>query len=511
MRPLLDRLFGKKKSPESQELYFSRSIKEVRKQLEQGIFGQDDSIVYRTFFTAEPHERECLIVYPEAMTANDFVSDFVVRPLSRETLDPGLKGEALARYLVEHVLPINAVKEVTSIADAANEILTGDAALFVDGCASAFIIPSKSLTFRQPTEPSAEAVVRGPREAFCESLAVNITLVRRRIRTPMLKFSYLQLGRQTQTKIAIAYVEGLASPAIIEEVHQRISEIEIDAVLDSGYIEELIQDAPLSPFKTIGHTERPDIVAARLLEGRVAILVDGTPVALTMPYLFVESLQANEDYFKHFALASVDRLIRYICLFLGTSTPAIYLALLAYHPILIPTQLAVSISASRQGVPFPAVIEVFMMGLIFEIMREGGVRLPGPIGQALSIVGAIVLGDAAVQAQIVSAPMIIVVAITAIAGFAVPRVYGVMILLRAFFSLCAGLLGLYGYFIGVIAVTIHMMSLRSFGVPYMVNFTTFDPQNIKDTALRVPWWHMRLRPRLIGVRDPQRLRKDGER
>mgnify|MGYP000879469621 CR=1 FL=1 len=511
MRPLINRLFGKRKSSEAQELFFSPSIKEIRKQLEQGIFAQDDSIVYRTFFTAEPHGRECLIVYPEAMTSNDFVSEFVVKPLSEEVLEPGLRGSALAAHLMEHVLPISAVKEVSRLRDAVDDILTGDAALFVDGCASAFILPSKSVTIRLPTEPSAESVVRGPREAFCESLAVNITLVRRRIRTPMLKFSYMQLGRQTQTKVAIAHIEGIAAPAIVEEVHQRLSEIEIDGIIDSGYIEELIQDAPLSPFKTIGHTERPDIVAARLLEGRVAILVDGTPVALTMPFLFVESLQANEDYFKHFAIASVDRLIRYICLFLSTSTPAIYLALVAYHPILIPTQLALSISASRQGVPFPAVIEVFMMGLIFEIMREGGVRLPGPIGQALSIVGAIVLGDAAVQAQIVSAPMIIVVAITAISGFAVPKIYGVMVLLRAFFSLCAGLLGLYGYFVGVIAVTIHLMSLRSFGVPYMVNYTDFDPQNIKDTAMRVPWWHMRLRPRLLAARNPQRLREDGER
>lgn len=507
MRSFLQRLFGKKNTPTAQELYFSRSIKDIRAQLEKGVFAGDDSIVYRSFFTAGPHPRECLVVFPEAMTNNDFVSEFVLMPLSEESLDPKLKGKDLAQFLVERVLPVNAVQQKDNLSEAVNFILTGDAALFVDGCATALIIPSKSITFRLPSEPSTEAVVRGPREGFCEALSINLTLLRRRIRTPMLKFIYLEVGRQTKTKVAIAYIEGIAAPAIVEEVRKRVAGIDIDSVLDSGYIEELIEDAPLSPFKTIGHTERPDIVAGRILEGRVAVMVDGSPAALTMPYLLVESLQANEDYYKHFAIASVDRLIRYICLFLSTSTPAIYLALVAYHPILIPTQLAVSIAASRTGVPFPAVVEVFMMGLIFEIMREGGVRLPGPIGQALSIVGAIVLGDAAVTAQIVSAPMIIVVAITAISGFAVPRLYGVMILLRAMFALLAAVLGLYGYICGVIIVTLHLMTLRSFGIPYMVNYTTFDVQNIKDTAIRAPWWMMRIRPRLLGAKqNPQRIR-----
>jgi len=489
-------------------LYFSSSIRKIREQLQNVTFAGDDSIVYRAFLTAGPHPRECFLVYPEGMTDNAFVSEYVIKPLSREYLPPRLRGEELAAFLTEQVLPVNAVEERTVVSEAVDQILTGDAALFVDGCASAFIIPSKKLTIRPPMEPQSESVVRGPREGFSESLAVNITLLRRRVRSSQLKFSYLTLGRQTHTKVAISYIEGIASPAIVEEVRKRISAIDIDSIIDSGYIEELIQDAPLLPIKTIGHTERPDIVAARILEGRVAVLVDGSPVALTMPFLFVETLQANEDYFKHYALASLDRLIRYICLFLSTSTPAIYLALVAYHPILIPTRLAVSIAASRQGVPFPAVVEVFVMGLLFEIMREGGVRLPGPIGQALSIVGAIVLGDAAVQAQIVSTPMIIVVAITAISGFAVPRLYGVMIILRILFSLLSAVMGLYGYFCGVILVTVYFMSIRSFGVPYMVNFTAFDLQNIKDTAVRSPWWVMRLRPKLIARRNPQRYRKE---
>jgi spore germination protein KA len=507
MRPLLQRLFGKKVRTTAEPAYVASTIKEVTEHLQSSIFVGDDTIVYRSFMTGDPHPRECLLVYPEGMTDSAFLSEYVVKPLSQLSLAPGLWGAKLSEFLSEQALPVSGVEERTLLAEVVDEVLTGDAALFVDGCAAAFIIRSKKLTLRPPSEPQSESVVRGPREGFGESLTVNTTLIRRRIRSPKLKFNFLQLGQQTHTKVAVAYIEGIASPAIVDEVKRRIAAIDIDGILDSGYIEELIKDEPLLPVKTIGHTERPDVVAARILEGRVAVLVDGSPVALTMPFLFTEHLQANEDYYKHFAIGSVDRLIRYTCMFISTSTPALYLALLAYHPILIPTHLAISISAARQGVPFPAVIEVFVMGLLFEIMREGGVRLPTPIGQALSIVGAIVLGDAAVQAQIVSAPMIIVVAITAISSFAVPSFYGVMILLRAFFALLAAVLGLYGYFCGLIAATVYLMSVRSFGVPYMVNFTSFDPQNIKDTAIRVPWWVMRRRPQLIGRLNPERYRK----
>lgn len=515
MRPLLKRLFGRKRVqsetavPPGEPACPAGSVKEIRTQLQEGVFAADDSIVYRTFMSGGPQPRECMLVYPEGMTDNTFLSEYVVKPLGNVSIPTALRGRPLADFLSNQVLPVSAVEERSLLSEVVSELLTGDAALFVDGCTSALMIRCKKFPLRSPSEPQSETVVRGPREGFTESLPMNITLLRRRICSSRLKFHYMQLGRQTHTRIAVAYVEGIAAPAVVEEVKKRISQIDIDGILDSGYIEELIQDEALLPIKTIGHTERPDIAAARILEGRVAVLVDGSPVALTMPFVFAESLQANEDYYKHYAIASIDRAIRYVCLFLSTSTPAIYLALLSYHPILIPTHLAVSISASRQGVPFPAVVEVFLMGLMFEIMREGGVRLPGQIGQALSIVGAIVLGDAAVQAQIVSAPMIIIVAITAISGFAVPRLYGLMILLRVFFALLAAVLGLYGYFCGVIAVTVYMMSIRSFGVPYMINYTFFDPQNIKDTAVRVPWWVMRLRPRLMSRQNPQREKKGG--
>jgi len=348
-------------------------------------------------------------------------------------------------------------------------------------------------------------VVRGPRQGFTEDLGGNVALVQRRITNPAFKTKFMTVGTQSNTKVAVVYVDSVASQALVDEVIDRIEKIEIDAVLDSGYIQELIQDSPYSPMPTIGHTERPDIVAGKILEGRVAVLVDGSPFALTMPYLFVEAFQSNEDYYNHWVPATFHRIVRYISFFITTSTPALYLALISYHPQLIPTNLVISIAASRQNVPFPGIVEVVAMGLVFEILREGGVRLPRPVGQAISIVGAIVLGDAAVSASLVSAPMIIVVGITAVAGFVISPLYNTAVLMRLFLVLTSSILGFYGFVLGVMAIVIHLASIKSFGVPYLTSMTEFLGQNVKDAMVRVPWWRMNLRPKYVAAQDRKRL------
>lgn len=486
----------------------SNSLERNLRILKEDVFRDDDTIIYREFATEHPRPRRCVLVSADGMTDHVFLSDYVIQAVMYTPIPPRLVGEELVDFLIKTVIVGDEVKADQYISGIVDAILDGDGVLLVEGCAQGIIINSRGWPKRTITEPASESVVRGPREGFTEALTVNISLIRRRINTPMLKFQYLYLGEQTQTKVAITYIEGVASPAIVQEVLKRVDEIEIDGIIESGYIEELIRDSPLCPFKTVGHTERPDVVAAKMLEGRVAILVDGTPFVLTVPYIFVEAFQANEDYYKHFAIASVDRLIRYFCFFITTSTPAIYLSLITYHHQLIPTELILSISAARKGVPFPAVVEIFTMGLLFEILREGGIRLPRPIGQALSIVGAIVLGDAAVSAQLVSAPMIIVVATTGIAGFAVPQLYGAAILTRLILALLSSVLGLYGFFFGVIGLFIQLSSMRSFGVPYLSSMQSDEFQEVKDTAIRSPWWVMRLRPPWIGKKNPIRMRND---
>lgn len=502
----------KKKGPDPRGLdRLSSSLETNLHWLQTDLFASDETIVYRRIKTSGPKPRDCVLVYADNMVKHEYLSQFVLRPLLKAELPKGLRGEELARYLAEQVIEADSSECITGYSQIGDKIMGGVGVLLVDGCPLGLVVDAQGWAKRTVTEPPSESVVRGPRLGFSEDLGVNISLVRLQIASPNFKTRFVQVGEQTKTRVAILYLDNVTSLDLVDEVQRRIEEITIDAVLDSGYIQEYIRDAPYSPFPTIGHTERPDVAAAKILEGRVAVLVDGSPFALTMPYLLVEAFQANEDYYNHWMVASFHRLIRYISFFITTSTPALYIALISYHPQLIPTNLVVSISAARKNVPFPGIVEVIIMGLIFEILREGGVRLPRPIGQAVSIVGAIVLGEAAVSASLVSAPMIIVVGLTGVAGFVNPWLIDIAVLFRLLFVVLASVLGLYGYVLGVIAVVLLLSSMESFGVPYLSTMTTLVPQDIKDTLLRVPWWQMTLRPRYLASKDRQRLQGRGGR
>ncbi|MED4797818.1 spore germination protein, partial [Priestia megaterium] len=266
----------------------------------------------------------------------------------------------------------------------------------------------------------SQTVVRGPRDSFTETLRTNTALIRRRIKSPKLWIESQQIGEFTKTDIALVYIDGIADEQVIQEVKERLSKIDIDGILESGYIEELIQDEDYTPFPTMHNTERPDSVAAGLLEGRIAILVDGTPFVLMVPALFIQFFQAAEDYYQRADISTLIRLMRYMAFFLALLTPSAYIALTTFHQEMLPFALLISIAAQREGVPFPAIIEAFIMEITFEILREAGVRLPRAVGSAISIVGALVLGEAAVQAGLVSPAMVIVVSITAISNFVSP-------------------------------------------------------------------------------------------
>lgn len=469
------------------------------------IFANDETIVYRRFKTKGTKPRDCVLIYADNMVKHEYLSQFVLRPLMEADLPKNLKGEEIADFLAEQVIQSDGSEFVYGYSEIGDKTMDGVGVILVDGCAVGIVVDAQGWAKRAITEPPSESVVRGPRQGFGEDLGVNISLVRLRLSSPNFKTKFLHVGTQSKTRVAILYLDNVTSMDLVSEVQRRIEQMKIDAVLDSGYIQEFIQDAPYSPFPTIGQTERPDVVAAKVLEGRVAVLVDGSPFALTMPYLLVEAFQANEDYYNHWISATFHRMVRYVSFFLTTSIPAIYIALISYHPQLIPTNLVISISASRKNVPFPGIVEIVVMGLVFEILREGGVRLPRPVGQAISIVGAIVLGEAAVSASLVSAPMIIVVGITGVAGFVVPSLHDLAVPIRLFLVLLASALGLYGFVFGAIAVVLLLSSMESFGVPYLSTMTTLVPEDVKDTVVRVPWWKMALRPRYLASKDRQRL------
>jgi len=475
----------------------------------KAILNHCSDVVYREFVLAQNEQLRLALIYTDGLADNAQVSDQIMRALALEVpmATPGkeiTKARAL-EFIKQRGLCIHQINESDQLEIIIRAILSGDTVLLVDGHATAIINKARGWEKRSITEAQAEPTVRGPREAFVETLRVNTALIRRKIKSPNLKTEAFQLGEVTETDVAIMYIEGIANEKVVAEVKNRLGRIQIDGILESGYIEELIEDNPWSVFPTINHTERPDRVAGMLLEGRVAILVDGTPFVLVVPNLFVEYLQAGEDYYERFIFGSAIRLLRLLAMFITLMLPGLYVAVVSYHQELLPTALLLSIAAQHEAVPYPVIVEVLLMEVTFEILREAGIRLPRPIGQAVSIVGALVIGEAAVRAGLVAASTVIVVAGTGIASFVIS--YNVSIslrLLRFFIMILSAFLGLFGLVCGLAVIGIHLCTLRSFGVPYLSPLVPTTYANLADTIVRAPWWAMLYRPRLIARQNQKR-------
>ncbi|MEH7481057.1 spore germination protein [Neobacillus drentensis] len=457
-------------------------------------------VVFKTFLIGG--QTNAVLVYIDGLSNIVEIDNHVLTPLMSET-----EGRVRSLHeLLEKKIHISKTKEIKTIVECIENISVGNPVLLVNQEECGIALGLSSWEKRSVEEPSAESVVRGPREGFVETIAINTSLLRRKIKSPALKMKSIKIGRYTDTLVVIVYMDGLADQTLIKEVENRLRRIEIDSVLESGYIEELIEDNPLSPFPQLLNTERPDVAAGNLLEGRVVILFDGTPFVLIAPITFFSLLQSPEDYYQRYMTSSIIRLLRFVFIVLSLVLPSIYVALLTFHHEMVPTTLLISIFSSRESVPFPALVEALMMEISFEALREAGVRLPKQVGAAISIVGALVIGQAAVQAGLVSAPMVIVVAITGIASFMVPHYsQGIALrMLRFPIMLLAGFLGLFGIMLAVITIVIHLCTLRSFGVPYLTPIAPMKGDELKDALIRAPWWKMNKRPHLTGEFNPYR-------
>lgn len=469
------------------------------------VLGDSSDIAIRQFCTGENNNIKIGMIYTEGLAEKTLVQDFILKTLMLDIRKTNLGSTVslnknIFEILKNLVLPQGDMKEVSSFEELFTSLLSGDAIILIDGYCEGFAVNAKGWEDRGVTEPNSQTVVRGPKDSFSETLRTNTALIRRRIKDTNLWIETKQVGRRTKTDVAIAYIKGIANDKIIEEVRKRLNRIDIDGILESGYIEELIQDETYTPFPTVYNTERPDTIAAGLLEGRIAILVDGTPFVLLVPALFVHFLQAPEDYYQRFDISTLIRILRYMSFFIAMLTPSLYIAVTTFHQEMIPTPLLISIAAQREGVPFPAFVEALIMEITFEILREAGIRMPRAVGAAISIVGALVLGEAAVQAGIVSPIMVIVVSITAISSFVFPS-YNMAItvrILRFIFMILAATFGLYGIALALIALVLHLCSIRSLGIPYMAPMAPFNWKDQKDTIFRAPHWGMFYRPRLIN-------------
>ena len=463
---------------------------------------EDDIALFKSIFSRDAVLRmreilidkriRCCLIFMDGMVNSAQLGETVVESLVETVLPP---CETInCEYIAKNVLFTNEATETACVTDMLRAVLYGDTLLVVEGSLSALTINTKGWRTRGIKEPDSERVLQGPREGFDEAAMLNLAMIRRKLLTPDLCVELMRIGRRSDTMVFICYLDSLVSEKMLTDLKNRLKKIDIDGILDSNYIVESIRDHRHSLLKTTGSTERPDIVAARLLEGRIALVVDGTPVVLTIPYLFSESFQSDEDYYVNFTLATLARILRWFCFFITVSVPGVFVALVTHHFELLPTNFALTVARLRAGIPIASAVECIALIIAFEILKEAGLRMPQNLGHALSVVGGLVVGQAAVEAGIISAPMLIAVAFSAIAGLMVPRLAGAVFYLRLVIVLVCGFFGILGYFLVGSIFLLRIFSITSFGVEYTVSFSKPQFQTLKDTLIRTSWHKMKMRP-----------------
>ncbi|MFZ3579652.1 spore germination protein, partial [Virgibacillus sp. DJP39] len=446
----------------------------------------------------------CAIVYIEGLIDTKLVHNNILENIqSVDNSEISQDEDVLLDKIKRDTISICPIEKSESFDELSNDLLYGSTIFYLDGIEKVLIMKTKGWKERQIEEPASEPVIRGPREGFVESVGTNMMLIRRQIRDPNLRFKTHKIGRRAKKSLVVTYLDGVVNPDILKEVNRRLATIDVDNAPESGYIEQWIEDSFLSPFPQLSHTERPDKASAAILQGKVIIILDGTPFVLIAPATLANAFQSPEDYYERWIIGSLIRTLRYLATFIAMFLPALYIALVSYHQGMIPSQLAFSIAATREGVPFPPVVEAVIMGITMELLREAGARLPRVIGQTIGIVGGLVIGEAAVQAGVVSPVMVIVVALTAISSFSLPE-YSVAIsfrMIRFAFMIVASVLGLYGIILVYIMVNIHIVNLKSMGVPYSTPFAPTFLRDWTDLVLRAPVPLLTKRPGYLKTGD----------
>lgn len=458
-------------------------------------------------FTSGSHQ--IAIVCMEGLVDKEFIQTHVIRNLQGMNNDFPDPAQTLSIFY-QKMISLTSIKYAQSLDDISYGLLSGNTVLYLNGIDQVLILGTSGGKTREIQEPVSESLIRGPRDGFVEDIQTNISLLRRYIRDPNLRFKSHEIGRRSKQKLVVAFMDGITDQDLVKEVNRRLETIDIDFAPESGFVEQWIEDSFLSPFPQFMNTERPDKVSAALMQGKIAILLNGTPFVLTAPTTLGDTLQSPEDYYERWSVSSLIRILRYLGVFISMFLPAFYIALVSYHQGMIPTKLAFSIAATREGVPFPSFVEAVLMGITMELLREAGARLPQSIGQTIGIVGGLVIGDAAVRAGIVSPIMVIVVALTAISSFTYPA-YSIAIafrMLRFAFMIAAALLGLYGIILLYIAIMIHIANLKSIGVPYSAPFSPTFIDDWKDLVIRAPITLLKNRPVTTQTRDKVRIKKE---
>lgn len=426
------------------------------------------------------------ILMCEGMVNLQLFTQILVRPLTELSLE-NADGEAVARWVSRETVLSGDQKEFFTYDELFSFLMAGFVVLLIDGVDRGIACGMQGYSFRSVSEPSTEMNITGSREGFVEPIRVNQTMIRRRLRSPSLKFEMYPIGEKSRTDICLVYLTDTADPRMVEEVKRRLGKLSSDILLSQGYLRPYLEGQPLSPFSSVGTTERPDTLCAKINEGRIGILVDGTPFALVVPYLFEEHFQSMDDYSYRPYYGSFIRLLKYFAFLLSIFLPGGYVAITSFSPEMLPDTLLFNIAASEQQTPFSMMTEALVIHLIYEIMREAGLRLPRPVGHAVSIIGALVIGDAAVKAGIIGSSMVMVVALTALSSFVVPSLYEPAAILKFVFILVGGTWGLFGISVGFVLLLTNLCSLESLGVPVMAPLSPCAPADLRDGLWRTGW------------------------
>ncbi|GGG00459.1 spore germination protein KA [Paenibacillus albidus] len=493
-------------APQPLSVSLEANVQEISKRI-----GESSDVVFRHFTNESLSSSPLAFIYIDGLVNSEMVNQTVLQPLMETVVPkiPDITATDAYNLVKDQMLPIGSVKEGKTLESLLGMLFDGYTLILFNGMTTALAADTAGWEKRSINEPTSQGVIRGPKEGFTENLRTGTAMLRRRLKTSDLRIEEYKIGERTQTGVALVYLEGIASAEVLKEIRRRLNAIQTDSILESNYIEEFIQDGGLTPFPTIQNTERPDALAGGILEGQVGIIIDGTPFALLAPSTFFNFFQSSEDYYQRYDISSFLRLIRYSAFFVSMLLPALYIAVTTFHQEMLPTTLLVSLAAQREGVPFPALAEALLMELTFDVLREAGVRMPRTIGPAISIVGALVLGQSAVQAGLVSAAMVIVVSFTAISNFVIPSlaIANSIRLIRFIMMLIAATLGLFGIMSFLMVLLIHMAGLRSFGVPYLSPVAPMTPRYLKDIFIRVPLWDMTIRPKTNLGKETRRQGK----
>jgi spore germination protein KA len=465
--------------------------------------------VIREFTLGRESSTRCVLLYFDGISDKAEIEEHLIKPLLQESANIdqlSLEGIKCLQSIKDKVLSLSQLSYINTLEEICHHINSGDAVLLVDGSNQGLSAGTRYWESRSIQTPENELTIQGPKDGFNETLRYNTALIRRRLKTTQLKTEILVIGRLSKTDVLLSYIEDIAPPSMVAVVRDRLLKINLDGILDSGYLETYISDCKWTMFSQVEYTERPDRTCAHLLEGGVAIMVDGSPMALLAPITFPQFLISAEDYYQNFVAGSIYRILRFLAFFAALTLPSFYVAITSFHHEMIPTDLYLAIASTREGIPFPAVVEAFLLELTFELLREAGLRLPRAIGPAVSIVGALIIGEAAVRAGLVSGLMVVVVAFTGIASFAIPFYNASVIIRVARFGilLAAGFLGLPGIIMALLLMLIRMENIQSLGKPYLSPLSPLEPAQISDILVRRPWPMNIRRPYLPGMLNRNR-------